>query len=205
MHHPTAGLRWTALGAALVCALALTACAAPHEEADYYLDLADDPMDASAITLTTVDGGEWTFADAAPDRLTLLFFGYTSCPDVCPMTMAEIHLALADIGDDAERFDVVMVTTDPARDTGDQLKSWLARFDPSFQGVRGDIDDTVQAALDYGIPIEPPEEVEGDYLVSHGGRIIVLGDGGEALGMFDEGTEADRIAALLPGLADTLL
>ncbi|MGW9350720.1 protein SCO1/2 [Nocardiopsis flavescens] len=191
--------------AALALAVGCTAADPVAEAEEYYLDLSDDPMAASGIGLTTVEGDPWSFTDAAEDRLTLLFFGYTSCPDVCPMTMAEIDLALGQAEGAADAYDVVMVSTDPARDTDEQLRSWLDRFDPSFQGVRGDIDATVEAARDYGIPIDPPQEAEGEYLVTHGGRIVVLLPGGEAAGMFDEGTEAEQIAALLPALADTLL
>jgi protein SCO1/2 len=202
--------RQGALRGPALCAAALalaTACSAadPVAEADHYMDLSDDPMAASATELTTLDGDPWAFTDVADDRLTLLFFGYTSCPDVCPMTMAEIDLALGQAGDAADAYDVVMVSTDPARDTAEQMRSWLDRFDPSFQGVRGDVDTTVEAARDYGIAVDPPQEAEGQYLVTHGGRIVVLLPGGEAAGMFDEGTEADRIAALLPELAQTLL
>ena len=203
--HRTTTLAGVALSAA---ALALaTACSAadPVAEADFYLDLSDDPMAASATELATLDGDPWGFTDVADDRLTLLFFGYTSCPDVCPMTMAEVDLALDRAADAADAYDVVMVSTDPARDTGEQLRSWLDRFDPSFHGIRGDVDATVEAARDYGIAIDPPEETEGQYLVTHGGRVVVLLPGGEAAGMFDEGAEADQIASLLPALADTLL
>ncbi len=196
------------LGAAAAAAalLVVTACGGTDlADAEHYLDLSDKPMAASGIELATVDGEPWGFTDVADDRLTLLFFGYTSCPDVCPMTMAEINLALEQSGEDADGFDVVMVSSDPARDTDEQLRSWLDRFDPDFQGVRGDVDDTVQAALDYGVPIDAPEETEGEYLVSHGGRILVLTPDGEAAGMFDEGVAADQIAPLLPVLLTELL
>ncbi|MBQ1084487.1 SCO family protein [Nocardiopsis sp. B62] len=194
------------LAVAAATLVAVTACGGPDlAEAEHYLDLSDQPMAASGIELATVDGEPWGFTDVADDRLTLLFFGYTSCPDVCPMTMAEINLALEQAGDDADGFDVVMVSSDPQRDTDEQLRSWLDRFDPDFQGVRGDVDDTVRAALDYGVPIDAPEVTEGEYLVSHGGRILVLTPGGEAAGMFDEGVGADDIAPLLPVLRSELL
>lgn len=202
--------RATRGAAAAAAALAmLTACSATAAdtlaETEYYLDLSDEPMAASGIELATVDGEPWTFSDVADDRLTLLFFGYTSCPDVCPMTMAEIDLALEQAGETAEHYDVVMVSTDPARDTDEQLRSWLGRFDPDYQGVRGDMDATIEAAADYGIPIEAPEETDGDYLVSHGGRVVVLLPDGDAAGMFDEGVDADQIAELLPTLREALL
>ncbi|MCY9787435.1 SCO family protein [Nocardiopsis sp. EMB25] len=204
--RPLRPAHWRATAAAALLALT-TACStgASVSDAEYYLDLSDEPMPASTAELTTVDGDPWTFADVADDRLTLLFFGYTSCPDVCPMTMADINLALDEAGDTAQDFDVVMVSTDPARDTDEQLRSWLDRFDPEFQGVRGDIATTVEAAADYGIAIEAPEETDGGYLVTHGGRIVVLLPDGRAAGMFDEGTESARIAELLPALRDDLL
>ncbi|MGW5877471.1 SCO family protein [Nocardiopsis terrae] len=205
MTDPRTGpARWSALTASLL--FGATACGGVDPAgAEHYLDLSDQPMAASGIELATVDGEPWGFTDVAEDRLTLLFFGYTSCPDVCPMTMAEIDLALDEAGDDADGFDVVMVSSDPVRDTGQQLRSWLDRFDPDFQGVRGDVDATVEAARDYGVPIEAPQETEGEYLVSHGGRILVLTPGGEAAGMFDEGVTADQIAPLLPALREELL
>ncbi|WP_017586746.1 SCO family protein [Nocardiopsis ganjiahuensis] len=204
--NPRRNRTLTAAAAVGAVLLGATACGGPGlSEAEHYLDLSDQPMAASGIELATVDGEPWGFTDVADDRLTLLFFGYTSCPDVCPMTMAEIDLALEQAGDDADGFDVVMVSSDPVRDTDQQLRSWLDRFDPGFQGVRGDVDDTVRAARDYGVPIEAPEETEGEYLVSHGGRILVLTPGGEAAGMFAEGVQADQIAPLLPVLLAELL
>lgn len=196
----------TAAPLAALALIGLTACTAGAADAEHYLDLSDDPMSASATQLTTVDGQEWSFTDVADDRLTLLYFGYTSCPDVCPMTMAEINLALEEVeAETGEPFDVVMVTTDPARDTDEQLGTWLERFNPDFQGVRGDMDDIVDAATDYGIPVEAPEETDGNYLVTHGERIAVITPGGEAAGFIDDGTEAEDIAALVPDLAEDLL
>lgn len=191
---------------AALALIGLTACST-GADAEYYLDLSDDPMSASAADLTTVDGEEWSFTDVADDRLTLLYFGYTSCPDVCPMTMAELNLALEEVeAETGEPFDVVMVTTDPERDTDEQFGTWLERFNPDFQGVRGDADTTVEAATDYGIPVEIPEETDNDeYHATHGERVAVLTPDGEAAGFIDGNTEAEDIAALLPDLSEDLL
>jgi len=197
----------TAAPLAALALIGLTACSTGAADAEYYLDLSDDPMPASDVELTTVDGQEWSFTDVADDRLTLLYFGYTSCPDVCPMTMAELNLALEEVeAETGEPFDVVMVTTDPERDTDEQFDTWLERFNPDFQGVRGDADTTVEAATDYGIPIEIPEETEDDdYHAAHGERVAVLTPAGEAAGFIDGSTEAEDIAVLVPGLAEDLL
>lgn len=195
----------TAASLAALALLGLTACSA-GADADYYLDLSDDPMPASDVELTTVDGQEWTFTDVADDRLTLLYFGYTSCPDVCPMTMAELNLALEEVeAETGAPFDVVMVTTDPARDTDEQFGTWLERFNPDFQGVRGDADTTVEAATDYGVPVEIPEETDDEYHASHSERVAVLTPDGEAAGFIDGRTEAEDIAALVPDLSEDLL
>lgn len=184
---------------AAVAALGLLAgCTEPAP--DYYLDLPGNPMAAPDYEFHTVDGDPWSFTDTPDGKLTLLYFGYTSCPDVCPTTMADVADALTRIGDDAEQVDVVMVSTDPERDTADQLGSWLHGFDPDFEGVRGPIDDVVSAALAYGIPVEAPVEVEGDYLVSHGGRVAVLQPGGDAIGFFDEGVSGEQMSQVLPDL-----
>ena len=195
----------TAASLSALALIGLTACST-GADAEYYLDLSDDPMPASDVELTTLDGQEWTFTDVADDRLTLLYFGYTSCPDVCPMTMAELSLALEEAEDETGRpFDVVMVTTDPERDTDEQLGTWLERFDPDFQGMRGDAETTVEAATDYGVPVEIPEETDDEYHASHGERVAVLTPDGAAAGFIDGSTGAEDIAALLPGLAEDLL
>ena len=71
-----------------------------------------NPMSAPPHEFRTVDGDPWAFTDVAADRLTLLYFGYTSCPDVCPTTMADIADAVTRLGADGEQVDVVMVSTD---------------------------------------------------------------------------------------------
>lgn len=197
--------RGAAKGAGLLAGLAafglLAGCADPAAPTpDYYLELPGDPMAAPDYEFHTVDGEPWSFTETADGKLTLLYFGYTSCPDVCPTTMADIADALTRIGEDAERIDVVMVSTDPERDTDEQLGTWLHGFDPEFEGVRGPVDDVVLAARAYGIPVEAPEVSEGDYLVSHGGRIAVLQGGGAAIGFFDEGVSGEQMSALLPDL-----
>ena len=73
-------------------------------------------------------------------------------------------------------------------------------FDPDFLGVIGPIDDVVQAAQAYGIPVEPPEQTDGNYLVTHGERVAVLRPGGDAVGFFDPGTSGEQMSAVLPGL-----
>ncbi|MFD0804284.1 SCO family protein, partial [Streptomonospora algeriensis] len=151
-----------------------------------FMEVSASAMPAPPYEFSTARGEPWAFGGVAQDKLTLLYFGYTSCPDVCPTTMADVDAALDDIGGAAQGFEVVMVSTDPDRDTPEQLRGWLEAFNPEFTGVRGPIGDVVKAAEAYGIPVEKPEKTEGDYLVSHGKRVAVLDGNGAAVGFFDD-------------------
>lgn len=112
------------------------------------------PRPRPAFTLTATDGAPFDFAAQTTGRPTLLFFGYTNCPDVCPTTMADVALALKRVpADVAARARVVFVTTDPTRDTGPVLADWLSRFDQGlpqrFIGLTGsptDVDAAQRAA-----------------------------------------------------------
>jgi protein SCO1/2 len=117
-----------------------------------------DPFQRPSFTLTDTSGAEYDFAEQTAGRPTLLFFGYTSCPDVCPTTMLDIGLALGRLDPEvAEQVQVVFVTTDPATDTPDVLRQYLDRFDADlpvpFVGLTGDQGAIDRAQLAAGIPL----------------------------------------------------
>ena len=90
------------------------------------------------FTLTDLDGKPFHFRQETDGYLTLLFFGYTNCPDVCPLHMANIGAVMRQQPPEiANRVKVVFVTTDPERDSMAVLKAWLGRFDPQFIGLTG--------------------------------------------------------------------
>src|SRR5512137_1634381 len=74
---------------------------------------------------------------AYQDKVVLLFFGYTNCPDICPATMGRLKQVVADLGDKKDDVAVIMITTDPGRDTPEQLGNYLGNFNPDFQGLTG--------------------------------------------------------------------
>ena len=125
-----------------------------------------------------------------------MFFGYTQCPDICQAVMADITSALArlDAGD-AAKVAMWFVTTDPARDDPDTLRSYLDRFDPGFEGLTGPIDDILALARPVHVPVEEGRKLpSGGYEVSHGTPILgVLPDGSVPI-LWTEGTSADRLA-----------
>ena len=103
----------------------------------------EPPYQRPSFTLTDTSGAAYDFATATKGRPTLLFFGYTNCPDVCPTTFADIAVALRKLDPSvASQIQVVFVTTDPARDTPQVIREWLDRFDADlptpFVGLTGD-------------------------------------------------------------------
>jgi protein SCO1/2 len=151
------------------------------------------PRPRPAFTLTGTDGAAFEFAAATAGRPTLLFFGYTHCPDVCPTTMANLGVALRQVpADVAERARVVFVTTDPARDTRPVIAEWLAHFDQGlpqrFIGLTGsqaDIDAAQRAA---GVM---PAEENGTL---HEGTVWLYGPDDLAHLVFTSGATPDGIA-----------
>ncbi|KJE23927.1 hypothetical protein FF36_01614 [Frankia torreyi] len=161
-----------------------------------------------SFVLTDTAGHRYDFARATADRATLLFFGYTHCPDVCPTTMADLAAARQVAGPAiAAKVTVVFVTTDPARDTPAVLRRWLAQFDAGFVGLTGtpaQIDAAQQAV---GVPVALADPAAGAgagagaggpaYLVSHASQVLGIGpDDRVRVRYFADTTVADYVADL---------
>lgn len=125
----------------LLAAIAACAREQPAPPATYSGMMLTPPRGKPDFAFTSTTGAPYQFRKETDGRLTLLFFGYTYCPDVCPMHMANIASVLKKLSyADRQRVKVVFVTTDPERDTPERLRSWLAQIDPSFVGVAGPMD-----------------------------------------------------------------
>lgn len=125
------------------------------------------------FTLTDTDGRPYDFAEETAGELTLLFFGYTSCPDVCPLHLANLAFALDRPG--VPRPTVVFVGVDRRRDTPEAIRTFLDRFDPGFVGLTGTEEELRRAQEAAAVPVaiaEEPEEPGGDYLVGHASQVI---------------------------------
>jgi protein SCO1 len=106
-------------------------------------------------------------------KAVVLFFGFTHCPDVCPTTLADISQATRQLGADAERVQVLMVSVDPERDTPDSLAKYMTAFDPRFLGLRGDLAATKKVAGEFKIYFE--KRKQGDsYTVDHSAQSYVI-------------------------------
>jgi protein SCO1/2 len=152
-----------------------------------------DPYQKPEFSLTDSTGAPFDFATGTADGPTLLFFGYTNCPDVCPTTMADVAIALR-TADPAvvAATNVVFVTTDPARDTPEVLGQYLDRFDADlgtdFIGLTGDQAQVDQAQLAAGVPLA---EDDGK---THSAMLLLYGTDGEADVAFNGGNTAQDIA-----------
>jgi protein SCO1/2 len=167
-----------------------------------YVQVPGPPLSAPRdLSVTETDGSTWRYDHAVKGRITLLYFGYTSCPDVCPTTMADLASALGKVRASVrDRVVVQFVSSDPVRDTATQIRSWLGQFDPTFHGGRAPIDDVIAAARSYGISIKAPVSTKGDYQVTHGAQLLVLRPGGGAVGYFNELAGPQAYRAALPVL-----
>jgi protein SCO1 len=122
---------------------------------------------ARELSLTDADGKARTLADFK-GKVTLVFFGYTQCPDVCPTTLAELAAVKRDLGKDGDRVQGVFVSVDPQRDTPQVLKAYIASFDPGFVALRGTPEEIKTAARNFKVfYAQVPGKTEGSYTVDH--------------------------------------
>lgn len=130
---------------------------------------------APEIELTRANGASFRLSEMRGDAV-LLFFGYTSCPDVCPTTMAELKQALEKLGEeDAKHVQVLFITVDPARDTPERMQEYVNHFNPDFIGLSGTESELAEVWKEYGVF---RETVEGNsaagYLVDHTARVTLI-------------------------------
>lgn len=152
------------------------------------------------LTLTNQEGQAVT-ANHLEGRWSLLFFGYTFCPDICPATLAQMRQLQGMLPAEAkERLRVVLVTVDPHRDTPEQLKKYLAYFDPGFQGLTGSQEDIQKLASAVSIPFIPADTSKENYTVDHSGNLVIIGPDGSQRGFIRAPVNVDKLAAQLPGL-----
>src|SRR5450631_4240953 len=135
-------------------------------EAGYRGGLVSPPLPKPKFTLTDTSGAAFDFSSKTQGYTTLLFFGYTHCPDMCPLEMLTIAQGFKKIPPAyADRFKVVFVTTDPARDTPQVLRAWLDHFDKRFIGLTGSQSaiDAAQVAANLTPAKKSPVRVGGNY------------------------------------------
>jgi protein SCO1/2 len=129
-------------------------------------------------------------------KVVLLYFGYTSCPDVCPTTLADLRQVRSMLGDKGQDVQVVFITVDPDRDTPDRLQSYVSAFDPSFLGLGGSLSDLEPVYQSYGVyrEIDKSGDSAGGYSVTHTARVYLIDPQGNLRLTYSFGTLPEDIA-----------
>lgn len=194
----------TAAGVLLAAVLGLAACGGEEQAPAGQLHgtPVDPPFEVADVPLTDTDGESFSLARDLDNRLTLLFFGYTTCPTECPLVMNNVSAALVRLDDAAkEQVDFVFVTTDPRRDGPAVIERYLERAQPpgtrDFRGLTGDLDQIATLAESVGIFVADAEELaSGGYdLGAHGTQLIGLEPDGEAPVYWGMDTSGAELAA----------
>jgi len=135
-------------------------------------------------------------ADFFTGHWTLVFFGFTQCPDVCPTTLATLAQAVRQLEDlpAAQQPRVLLVSVDPERDTPDILAPYVRFFDPAFMGARGSLEATAAAAAAFNVPYAKVTLPEGGYTLDHGSGIFIVGPSGGTEAYLSSPHEAATIA-----------
>ena len=115
------------------------------EARDFYGTPLNEPVTVAATELTAADGARVTLPDTWRGKVVLLYFGFTTCPDVCPLTLGRLAKIYEDLGE-PEGVQVVMVSVDPERDTPERTQAYAQAFAPSFVGLSGSAADIARAA-----------------------------------------------------------
>jgi protein SCO1/2 len=208
-----------AAGALLVAAvLALSACGTGDSSTTSVAEVSDTgprkpatvldrPFTKPDLVLTDTHGKSYDLRKETEGKPTLIYFGYTNCPDVCPLTMNNLAVAKKEVAKKVPKAELanlrlVFVTTDPERDTPAELGKWLKGIDPEIVGLTGDFDDIQQGALALGISINPPTKNKNGKIVSeHGTQVIAFSpktDGGYVL--YDDNATVQDYEKDLPKL-----
>ncbi|WP_371670355.1 SCO family protein [Streptomyces sp. NBC_00289] len=154
--------------------------------ADQAATVLDQPFEKPDLVLTDTHGKKYDLRKETAGRPTLVYFGYTHCPDICPLTMNNLAVAKKQLPkSEQDRLRIVFVTTDPGRDTAAELGKWLKGIDSQIIGLTGDFATIQAGARTLGISIEPTHKDKNGKLVSvHGTQVIAFSpktDGGYLL------------------------
>ncbi len=166
-----------------------------------------DPIEVQGFSLIDTSEGVFDFLEETRGHVTFLFFGYTNCPDICPVQLATIAAALGDLAyEDRQKTRVVFITTDPDRDSPRVVREYLDRFDHDFIGLGGDLDfvNDIQEML--MLPRSVKQRLEGDgkdeYLVGHAAQILVIDGSGRVRAAYPAGVRQTDWKHDLPRLLE---
>jgi protein SCO1/2 len=152
------------------------------------------------LKMTNQDGNAVSM-DELKGKWTMLFFGYTFCPDICPTTLAQLRQIKSELPKDVlSKLQIVLVSVDPNRDTPQQLKQYLGYFDPSFLGLTAPVEVIEKLANAVSIPFIPADTSKPNYTVDHSGNLALLGPDGTQRGFIRSPLNDKKMVEQLPRL-----
>ena len=173
------------------------------------LSLHETPRGAAGTLLASAIGGPFQLVDQNGKTVTnadlkgkwsLVYFGYTHCPDACPTALNDISIALDELGSKRDAVRPVFITVDPERDTPDVLKSYVTAFDAPILALTGTPEEIAQAAKDYRVYYAKHPEAGGDYSMDHSSVIYVMDPEGRFTASFTHESTPEQIAERLKKL-----
>lgn len=180
-----------------VAALMFLVSACGSDPAEFTGSRLDEPYSAPTVQLADTEGAPYSLAADTDKPLTLVFFGYSHCPDFCPLVMNNIAAGLNRL-DDGDRDDVemVFVTTDPERDSGPVLRDYLDSYGEDFVGLTGDLDDIVAAGEPLHLYVNDGKKLPtGGYdLGGHSTFVLGIDEHDEAVVVWNQETSATEYA-----------
>lgn len=150
---------------------------------------------ARELALPDLDGRKRTLAEFK-GKVVVVFFGYTQCPDVCPITMTELAAVKAKLGADGARVQPIFVTVDPERDTPEMLRAYMASFGPDFIALRGSDDDVRRVAKEFRVVYaKVPSKDSAHYTIDHTAGSYLFDKQGRVRVFTRYGAGVDKVAA----------
>ncbi|AWL01921.1 SCO family protein [Stutzerimonas stutzeri] len=191
----------------LILALAWTTPALALDR-DVLLDQANIlllPRERAIPPLELVDqDGQRFDTRSLQGRWHILFFGFTACPDICPTTLSDMRRLFSQLPKETrDQLQLVLITADPARDTPQQLKTYLDYYRGGFNGLTGDMEQLQRLSRALGLPFVPASETQGDYSVSHSGNLALVGPDGTLRGHIRAPLQLEGLRRMLPQIVDT--
>jgi protein SCO1/2 len=189
----------------LILALFLSRFYTPRElTLDEYKTLGayfiDPPRQLAEFQLMD-DSGDIFLPDKFKDKWNILFFGFTYCPDICPLTMKQMSDVKQSLGEKSEKIRIFLVSVDPDRDKPENLRIYLDNFDTEFKGLTGEIDQIYRFSTQVNAPFFPVvNSKEANYTVDHSGSLVLIGPEGQYAGFFRAPHDTQKISKALASL-----
>lgn len=164
------------------------------------------PRERSLPSLELIDQNGQPFdTQALRGRWHILFFGFTTCPDICPTTLSNMRRLLSQLSPDVrDRLQLILITADPARDTPEQLKTYLSYYRSGFIGLTGEMEQLQRLSKALGLPFVPASQTEGDYNVAHSSNLALVAPDGTLRGHIRAPLKLEGLIKALPDVIEDI-